>query len=59
MMKDKMKSRKFAITLGSIVGLLACEGFGVDLDAGSVAAMVTLALGYVGVQGWQDTKGQK
>ena len=58
-MKDKVKSRKFVVTLGSVAGILLCDGFGVDLDAGSVAAIVTMALGYVGVQGWQDTKGQK
>ena len=53
-MKEKMKSRKFVVTLGSVVAVLACDGFGLDLETQSVAAMVTLALGYVGVQGWDD-----
>jgi uncharacterized membrane protein len=51
---DKLKSRKFWVTLVVMILVMFSEALGLDLDAGQLTAMVTLAAGYLVGQGVAD-----
>jgi len=55
-MKPFYLSKKFWVAAIGAVVLLLTDGLGLQLEADTVAGISAIVIGYVGAQGWIDTK---
>lgn len=53
-MPEAIKSRKFWVTIGSIVSVLASQYFGVEIDPAAIVGLAGIVLSYNVGQGWVD-----
>jgi len=55
-MKPFYLSKKFWVAAIGAAVLLLTDGLGLKLEADTIAGVSAIVLGYIGAQGWIDTK---
>jgi len=51
---ERLKSRKLWVTVGTIVSVIAAEGFGVNIDPQAIVGLAGIVIAYVAGQSWVD-----
>lgn len=49
-----LKSKKLIGAVSSVIGLVAADVFGLNLNMETIIGVVGIVLGYLGAQGWAD-----